>query len=874
MERDAAVTMVMVKNTMTTPPNSVKQLTLPPPPPPLPCSAPPPPPPPPPPLPHPAGGGGLQRFSGHRRSRLRNFNWDAIPEDRVKGRRNIWTEDKFSKGFQIDVQRMEELFGQSEEIRWRQQQHWRGASIRRSAHPSQPSAPSQEDVSILDAKKSMNVGIFLKQFKRPVERIVEDIRHGAGANYGADKLVELSKLLPEKEEPMVILLVNRSMETLSSRLPSKQQMFFRAPRHCVDKLMNAGGRGDRAQSVKKLKLFRGDRTRLSEADLFFILLIEVPSYSDRLQTMILKQEFFPQVNTLKSSIQTMLEAVQELLKCEKLHAIIRLVLAAGNYMNSGGYAGSAVGFRMASLLKLADTKANKPGMNLMHFVVMEAEKIDKNLLEFPRKLEHIGPASRIFLQEVESESQRLTERILAVKEILNQETDLREQMEHFIQDAEVQLVDIGVCLERLTKATGSLVEFLCEDEEKFKLDECCSTFNTFCEKFNKAVQENKDREAAELKKKQRERERELKEKRRSIATCSYREKELQDVELEFLLMNSWRMRSFKQNPVTCEPGAIPRSQSVIATYSLQVKRESPRRRMPSPVNPQDSKPLRETALSGLASRSSLNQSGVSELPQLMEEGESRLCQASPGPVQLKRAEGRPGVSPQPTSGENSQVKRSFDEARSLFTKLEKSNKLNRRHTLSALSLSSGMSTEAPTPRLPRERTPINAEFEKVPSASSCLVDDETEECDAIRSPEPSHRKECTSRVLRNASDKQITSPIARKLNLFGQGFKSRKNSSSDILGPKLEASADHSPSLKLGGLFHKKFHPRHLDHCRTHEGKDLKEPTKPTAEGSTFVNFFKRFNENQRKISKLRQRSPLTSVSTESGESEGNGVCH
>lgn len=38
--------------------------------------------------------------------------------------------------------------------------------------------------------------------------------------------------------------------------------------------------------------------------------------------------------------------------------------------SQGGYAGSAIGFRMASLLKLADTKANKPGMNLMHYVVM------------------------------------------------------------------------------------------------------------------------------------------------------------------------------------------------------------------------------------------------------------------------------------------------------------------------------------------------------------------------------------------------------------------------------------------------------------------------------------------------------------------------
>lgn len=37
-------------------------------------------------------------------------------------------------------------------------------------------------------------------------------------------------------------------------------------------------------------------------------------------------------------------------------------------MIQGGYTANAIGFRMTSLLKLADTKANKPGMNLMHYV--------------------------------------------------------------------------------------------------------------------------------------------------------------------------------------------------------------------------------------------------------------------------------------------------------------------------------------------------------------------------------------------------------------------------------------------------------------------------------------------------------------------------
>ena len=34
----------------------------------------------------------------------------------------------------------------------------------------------------------------------------------------------------------------------------------------------------------------------------------------------------------------------------------------------GGYAGDAAGFKLNSLLKLTDTRANKPGVTLLHFV--------------------------------------------------------------------------------------------------------------------------------------------------------------------------------------------------------------------------------------------------------------------------------------------------------------------------------------------------------------------------------------------------------------------------------------------------------------------------------------------------------------------------
>lgn len=42
--------------------------------------------------------------------------------------------------------------------------------------------------------------VCLSFFRRPAKEIVEDIRQGAGERYGAEKLTELCKLLPDTEE--------------------------------------------------------------------------------------------------------------------------------------------------------------------------------------------------------------------------------------------------------------------------------------------------------------------------------------------------------------------------------------------------------------------------------------------------------------------------------------------------------------------------------------------------------------------------------------------------------------------------------------------------------------------------------------------------
>ncbi|XP_061733880.1 FH2 domain-containing protein 1-like [Nerophis ophidion] len=452
--------------------------------------APPPPllPPPPPPPPLALGSKALRR-----RSRMRNFNWETIPKHSVMGKHNIWTEDQADGDYQLDTHHMEELFSHKQA----QQHH---ANHRHGVRGAPVAAPGGELVSILGSKRSMNIGIFLKQFRRPVADMIDDIGAGSGLAFGCGKLRELLKLLPDEEE------------------------------------------------VKQLLDFKGDQSALPDADLFMLMLVQIPSYEERVSSLVLKEEFLPFMTEMRGFIDTLKAAGNELLECDSLHSVIRLVLKMGNYMNAGGYAGSAVGFRMASLLKLVDTKANKPGMNLMHYVVMQAQKVDTDLLNFPDQLQHMRAAARINKSEIEAEFARRVKKVREAQANTLKQDNLKAQMEDFLKDAEACLAQVEQDLQELQSSSDSVAQYFCEDPDKFRLEECCSVFDSFCEKFLRAMQENKAREVAEVKRRHKNRLMSAA-KRRSTATCSTRDKEMDGIALESVLQSFLTSRISRRRSV-------------------------------------------------------------------------------------------------------------------------------------------------------------------------------------------------------------------------------------------------------------------------------------------------------------------------------------
>ncbi|XP_026767770.3 FH2 domain-containing protein 1 isoform X1 [Pangasianodon hypophthalmus] len=393
----------------------------------------PPPPAPPPPLPV----GNIQR-----RQRIRSFYWKPIPEERIhqRGAPNLWTLAKHSDKhkFHIDIQTIEDLFGHND-------RNTVATASNKTSRVYSSLSEQKKEISILDPKRSMNVAIFLKCFKKSIQSVIDDIVHGNSEEFGAERLRELNKLLPDTHE------------------------------------------------VEKLHSYKGDKTHLNTVDSFMYQLTLLPRFELRVEAMLLKEEFSALCSSLKQDVLIIHAAIRELLSCVELHSVLHLVLEAGNIINTGGYGGNAVGFKLSSLLSLAETKSNKPGMNLLHFVALEAQKKDDQLLKFPEKLQYVESAARVSVDSLDVELDNLNRRIKNLQQNIQSDTQLLQQLHTFLQCAAVSLKEVSVCHSLLKTEGDEMIDFFCEDRETFKLDECFYIFYHFCSKFTKAVQENVER---------------------------------------------------------------------------------------------------------------------------------------------------------------------------------------------------------------------------------------------------------------------------------------------------------------------------------------------------------------------------------------------
>merc|ERR1711943_173262 len=90
--------------------------------------------------------------------------------------------------------------------------------------------------------------------------------------------------------------------------------------------------------------------KLGQCERFFMAVSKVPRLQNRLGVFIFRQQLPEACSSLKSKINVVCEACEQVVSCDKLVQVLQKVLAVGNAMNEGTFKGAATGFTLDSEL--------------------------------------------------------------------------------------------------------------------------------------------------------------------------------------------------------------------------------------------------------------------------------------------------------------------------------------------------------------------------------------------------------------------------------------------------------------------------------------------------------------------------------------------
>jgi hypothetical protein len=100
----------------------------------------------------------------------------------------------------------------------------------------------------------------------------------------------------------------------------------------------------------------------------------IPLLRNRVRCLQYRLQFPGKVSELLPDINKIRDACKEVRKSKKFAKIIQVVLMVGNFLNGGTNKGAALGFKLAVLPKLGDTKTTDNKQSLLHYLVKVLQK--------------------------------------------------------------------------------------------------------------------------------------------------------------------------------------------------------------------------------------------------------------------------------------------------------------------------------------------------------------------------------------------------------------------------------------------------------------------------------------------------------------------
>ncbi|KAJ6355265.1 hypothetical protein OIU77_005786 [Salix suchowensis] len=366
--------------------------------------------------------------------KLKPLHWLKLTRA-VQG--SLWAEaqksGEASKAPEIDMSELENLFSatvSSTDLGGK-------SSVRGSR------GPKIDKVQLVDHRRAYNCEIMLSKVKVPLHELMSLVLSLEDSSLDVDQVDNLIKFSPTKEE------------------------------------------------MELLKGYTGEKEKLGKCEQFFLELMKVPRVESKLRVFSFKMQFHSQVSDLRKSLNVVNSTAEEIKNSAKLKRIMQTILSLGNALNQGTARGSAIGFRLDSLLKLTDTRARNNKMTLMHYLCkVLADKLPE-LLDFSKDLASLEPASKIQLKFLAEEMQAISK---------GTRKALIQILKEFLHFAEAEVRSLASLYSGVGKNVDALILYFGEDPARCPFEQVVSTLFNFVRLFHKAHEENCKQHEIETKK--------------------------------------------------------------------------------------------------------------------------------------------------------------------------------------------------------------------------------------------------------------------------------------------------------------------------------------------------------------------------------------
>ncbi|KAL6279343.1 hypothetical protein ACE6H2_016224 [Prunus campanulata] len=386
-------------------------------------------------------GRGTGATNAPKKNSLKPLHWVKVTRA-MQG--SLWADsqqqENLSRAPEIDITELESLFSAASAS----DGNGSKGGGRRGSTITKP-----EKVQLVDLRRAYNCEIMLSNVKIPLPDMINAVLALDSSVLDIDQVENLIKFCPSKEE----------METL--------------------------------------KNYTGDKEMLGKCEQFFVELMKVPRVESKLRVFAFKITFSSQVNDLRLHLNTINGAAREVKESAKLRQIMQTILTLGNALNQGTARGSAIGFKLDSLLKLSDTRARNNKMTLMHYLCkLIAEKMPE-LLDFNKDLVHLEAASKIQLKALAEEMQAVSKGLEKVEqELAASENDgaisagFQKVLKHFLDTAEAEVRSLISLYSEVGRNADSLSQYFGEDPARCPFEQVTQVLFVFVKMFNKSREEN------------------------------------------------------------------------------------------------------------------------------------------------------------------------------------------------------------------------------------------------------------------------------------------------------------------------------------------------------------------------------------------------